>query len=578
MTDILQSDDAERVKARIAPIQDLFLQLEKTLRAHRTYEAGHVTIAEFERRLFAKFTEILAERSEMVVAIKPYEYQYEGRPVYTNTDKRANFSFRFHQDGVRQFAFSQGMTPEELRQLIQIIQTDFESYEFSDDDTVTLLWKSQMEHITYIAVETFVQQGEDTTDLETLLTEFERKFFQDTAPADIGPILASGAEKRRRIKEEDILELSQLPEIRLEDVASAEGVAAQIRKEVVDEEQTVLKRMILVLMRILIASEKDQHFASTAKVLERVVNSLIRSGEYEMASKVLGKLIELSDAKNNPNAVNASLIRNFLTGLLRPATFESIRKDIAYFDDARIRGFGGLANVLPETCASLVFDIFCQTQSEVLRRALLPALARFGASHATEFGRAIPNADELLQMNLTDLFATIGSTQAQSQLRRLFQKGAERIRAHVIDLAIAQMPELAHALVESGLKDSSRGVRRKALQFLIAHPGKKLAKVLFEIAQSEELDRWDRVEKRDCYRALARLGGAPLLPFFQDQLNRTVWSEKTTDRQIAAAWALRDLGTSEAQKAVEEASRKRLASKDLKEACEEILKTWKGTE
>ena len=100
-----KSNEKSALKEQIEPVADLFLHIEKTLRAHRTYDVGHVTIAEFEKKLHEKFTELLKDRSELVIGVKPYEYLYENQPVYSNKDKRDNFSFQFHQDGIRQFHF-----------------------------------------------------------------------------------------------------------------------------------------------------------------------------------------------------------------------------------------------------------------------------------------------------------------------------------------------------------------------------------------------------------------------------------------------------------------------------------------
>ncbi len=568
-------EDKAELKERLAPLEDLFLHIEKTLRAYRTYDAGHITISEFEKKLFSKFTDLLSQRKEFSVVVKPYEFHSDGKPIYSNTDKRENFSFKFHQDGIRQFHFEEGLTFDELHRFLQVLRTDFQSYEYSDDDTVTLLWKSELEHIAYVAVETFVRQGEETVDIEVLIRNAAQPFFKDTAPDEIAALLASSAAKARKIKSVDLREIEQLPNVRIEYGESLDKDTERIREEADSEVNMVLRKMVMVLMRILISAQQDQQFLSTANVLERILESLLRSKQYGMASRVLSKLIELSDPVRNPDAINSSLIKNFISGLMRPEKFEILRKDAGQLTKEEANGLGSLVQILPGSFTPMIFEIYRSTPNEALRKVLTPNLAIMGGDHFMEFSRAIPQADEALQLALIDLFVAIQNPQAHLQLRRLFHSGTDAVRTKIAEIVFTSLPDLALAMAESALREGTPMIRRKTLEHLRAHPNKKVGKMLFDFAQTSDFDDWERSEKIVAFQILAKWGGKALQPFFLDELNRSVLerSENTLQRQIASAWALKELGTPEARKAIEENAHRLLGTTELREVCEKVLAT-----
>jgi len=271
-----------------APVAEIFLNIEKVLRAYRIYEPGHIVIQQIEQRVSEKLKEYLSENTELSVAVKPYSFEFAGLPVYENHEKQENFVYQFHQDGVRQLVFRAGLDLDQLHRFMEISRTDFRFYEYCEDDLVTLLWKAQFQHISYVVVETFIHIGEGV-DLEKLLKEEAKKLLQDHSLPSIAPFLSgNNPQVRRRLKQADIDEIQSIPDIQLDisDLVSATNME-EFKTQLASEHDAMVQKMILVLLQLLITIETQPEFQSVANVLKMRATRIQFANQIGIASAVI---------------------------------------------------------------------------------------------------------------------------------------------------------------------------------------------------------------------------------------------------------------------------------------------------
>ena len=558
-------------------ISTIFQHIDKTLRAYRTYEEGHPVLLEFEKKLLEKFSDFLGKSGSFSVEVRPYQYIFGDEIVCENTDKQENFSFKFHQDGVRQFSFLEGLTLEEVRQFLSIIKTNFQSNEHADDDTVTLLWKAGMKHINHVVVETFIYQGEETVDTEKAIREVSAPFMRDSAPPSIEIDLSGSREPdSRNLRPGDLEEIKSLPNVELDyHYRDLEGVNL-VQTEISQDDDVVIKRILLLLLRMLLGIGDDQDFLSTAIVVQRIIESLLRTRQYTLVARVLGKMEDLSDPLKNPDTRKASLIRNLLSGFVGPHLLEIVGKDLKSLDADQIKGLGELSLKLPATCVDGLFEFFKNEENKALRSELIPALVRHGQEKLELFSSAISEADTDLAISLLDLFSSLGADRSALLIKKTFRHSEPKVRDRVIDLAFKELPDHAKSLAILGIRDPNHVIRMKSLNFLVSLKDANLAVPILEVVREEAFDLKKRDEKIQLYSALTRLAGKALFKFFADELDRGILdrSEKDMDRQISSIWALKLLGSPEAREVIEKLGNKNLTPKPVRDICHQALQKW----
>src|SRR4030043_1779121 len=144
----------EKVKSTKALIQT-FLQ---TLKAFRLYEANHPILSKFVERLRKDFDQFFGEFDSFSLQIGEHRLHYRGNIVYENEDVKESLAFVFFKDGIRVIQFSKGLEFKEMMDFLNIVRkSDFLNR--MEDDLVTLLWEKDFSHITFTAVDEFLEGG-----------------------------------------------------------------------------------------------------------------------------------------------------------------------------------------------------------------------------------------------------------------------------------------------------------------------------------------------------------------------------------------------------------------------------------
>ncbi len=571
-------DSKQSLSDQIDLVKDIFLSFEKVLKGYRFYDAGHITLQQFQKDLLEKMNAFLRQHRSLVIDIKPLVFEFLGAPVYENPDKQENFSFRLFQDGVRQLKFRQGLTAAELTQFLNIIRTDFQSYEFTDDDISTLLWKADFKWIDHVIVETFVKEGEDSQKLEATLKQLTMLHLADSPPNSVAEALSQlGGGDDRKLRQEDVQEMMQLADIELgvSELDEDEN-AEEIRNELSGEHDVIIRRMILVLVRVLVGIEDEQEFESIAGVLRRLVHSMTHTKQFVMVSKILGKLAELARTQQGQSPTNATLLTTFYQKTSGVELLKSIQQAGTISSETEAKSLAQLLHYMDLICGEAIARYCIDTVPAALRQHFNSVLVRFGAAARAELEKEMASPDPEKAIWALEILVEFRGDNLPAVLKRATSHKDPRIRGKALDfLAHIQASNLSEICL-SALGDSNRTIRMKALKVLSTVNDKKLAKPLYAWITSDNFDHLEREEKAQCYITLARLGGASLLPVFRDQLQKGNLSrnEKTLDRRLSAVRALREIGTPEAYEIVVEEKNRAFAPKPLKEICEQALRSW----
>ena len=144
----------EPANPELASVKRVLTLLDKTAKSSRTYGTTNPVAQKFFQQLFEGLTAHLATYSKLAFLVQRSELYFNGEVVYRSDQDSSNESvaFKLYADGIRELAFLEGLSAEDLSFLLDSLW-DSVNPEESDDDIVTRLWSKNLSTITLVTAE-----------------------------------------------------------------------------------------------------------------------------------------------------------------------------------------------------------------------------------------------------------------------------------------------------------------------------------------------------------------------------------------------------------------------------------------
>ncbi len=215
-----------------------------------------------------------------------------GQQVYHNPDKEDNLALMFFKDGIREFCFHKGITPEEVYGFIDILKTDVKDMEL-DNDLVTLLWEKDFGCVTYTVTD---EATDEEADEEEALLAFEEEpealreldDLRRSAPGMAGKqgsgLLADGGDGSGSTAgySDDTTSFS-------EDYESIRGSFTA------PDDLSLLTELTDIFYEILVTEKENELFDMVADSLTRALEIFVKRGDLALATILVMKVQELAD-------------------------------------------------------------------------------------------------------------------------------------------------------------------------------------------------------------------------------------------------------------------------------------------
>lgn len=137
--------------------------LSRAARARRIYQPGNAALTRLLRDLAAGLEEALAQVEVIELRVRPGGLFYEDVLVLDAPNPDDSLAFAFYRDGIRRLTFHRGLRPDEVDVLVAAAASGF-TYTGMGEDTVTYLWRHDLEHIRYLVVDTTIADASDLPD------------------------------------------------------------------------------------------------------------------------------------------------------------------------------------------------------------------------------------------------------------------------------------------------------------------------------------------------------------------------------------------------------------------------------
>jgi len=580
----------ELANPELASVKRVLALLDKTAKSSRTYGAANPVAQKFFQQLFEGLTTHLNNYHKLAFLIQRSELYFNGEVVYQSEQDSSNESvaFKLYSDGIRELAFLDGLSAEDLTFLLESLWDSVDSEE-DDDDIVTRLWSKNLSAITIVTAEEIAKSsaGGETFALhpagmmeasESSLREIlDRE--QTRAKTDSGAGTGDGGTG----SSDGVTSAGEKPGAKSRGQAGRfkSGLAgyevsdeefAQLAKEIEAESARDNTTYILDMLTAILASE--QSLVILTKLLDlwgQVLDGLMAQGKWIVLESVLGLLQVTAEMRPDLGDDHKKQLASLLDTLGRPDRMRMIE---GYLNRTPGAATDGLATVLlsmtsasiPALCA-LLANLENATHQAIVAGAL-ETLAKDQPDHLL---RGLSDRRPRYVRNLLAIILKWNNPRFADSIEKLVRHPDVQIRKEVVRAIGIFRPNGNGAKLISLLTDSEESVRFAALKLLTTGQYTAPYSVWSPLVSADTFMDRPLSEKRAVFQAMRATSNDEVIPFFERLLTEWSWTNRKKKDELAAlaAEALGKLATPAALAALALGQKK--ASTAVRQACATAL-------
>lgn len=302
--EVAQEQPAERRQdQRLASeLSTIFNALDRLITMMRVYPKGHPILDEIAQGITARMGESIHSHGELIVNLGARELTTRmGTPFFTaeSAEKKQFIYYNAYADGLVRVIFHEGVTSKELQDFLRVINRASQGTVGSDDDTVTLLWELELEHITYSAVDGFVDSGS----IESFGELNEADATAAVVAAAIEPRGATASKLAQMFNSLDMVHVDIFTQMQVQahkkmavptlsdrDLSYAFGVDDETIDRLTGEWSSGVDleyRLIEALLSIVRVSAQSQEGQKAAALVTQVTLNLLDKEMYRQAARIL---------------------------------------------------------------------------------------------------------------------------------------------------------------------------------------------------------------------------------------------------------------------------------------------------
>jgi len=539
----------------VAQVTELFGLLEKTVRAHRLYQANNPVYQGFLAALRAAFGKLWGQAHSVHISIEEAAFRWGGKS-FTVGEGRDSLSFLFYKDGIRDLTFLPGFE-DEVGAFLEIVHKSRQR-ENEQDDLVTLLWEREFSGFQY----TYMDLLGEELDLPQGAEEGGERRLARVDPAQIEAAVSGMDGEPPRPS--DLRKAEQA-------VRSPEGLSRDDFEETLyfldETELALLQREVDLewardlkadVINALLDRLEDPVPARQLEILgifRQLIPTFLSGGDLASASRILVDLnvmlegsalapdprdecVRLFGELSEPGMVS-QLVRALEEGVLDPGG-----EELGIF--LRHLGPGALA-VLLRTVET--------TEVAGVRKRLETAVEAIARAAPEPVAALLASDEAAIVSGAARLLGRLGYSRAAGPIAALLQRPDPALRLAAVEALVALHNGTALDALQKALEDSERDVRVAAARGLARLRYQPARTRLEELIQSRLMRAADLTEQIAFFEAYGAVGNADSVSMLNKLLNgRTLLRQRQTpELRACAALALGRLGTPAARSALERA-------------------------
>jgi HEAT repeat protein len=560
-------------------VADWLQALVRTLKAYRMYLPNNPTLHKFQSDLEARTWSCLKEIGDIVLNIQQFDLLFEDYSVYHNAAREESLAFRFFTDGVRQITFREGLEPQELRGLLEVLKKATDPSQ-GQDDVVTLLWERDFRHIEYvhISIEDIIDSSGAASDYEPPPGSVEGggiPWPAATAVDEEAPVANPGEAVMER--SDDWSPKAPLKPSWDESMGVQFSLSEQESRELTDairgeEERPLLNEVLEIVAAILNSEEEPTSFLESASAFQKFIELALEEGDLLRANNLLERLRSISAKKAETHHEFNGLAEQVIREIGRPSflgQFAPILNAHPELEPGALTKF--LVQIGP-AAAGAICDLLGQVNHMKHRRALCEALAISCKDDVDVLIARLGDPRWYVIRNVVYVLGRIAHQGVERALDRALHHEDVRVRKEAVRALGNIESSTSRAFLVSAFRDQDASVRIQAALTLAQRRDDRAAQSIWTAIGSPEFARRDQNERRVFYEALGKCGSNSFVDRLASMLTKGgLFQGGNEEERMNSALALAWLGTT---KSIEVLNRELQGKREqVRKAVETALET-----
>lgn len=557
----------ERVKKLTPLAKDVVMVLVKTIKATKMYLPNNPIYQKFREELRERLDVYFEYEEYLSFLVNRFELAFLDQQVYYNPDKEDNIALMFFKDGIREFCFHKGVTPEEIDAFIEILKFDQAGHEL-DDDLVTLMWEKDFQNITYtLADEATAEESEEEEALLSFeeepeairqLDELRERASRDSAVRGggigVSPGVGSGLPAMSAGNEED-------------DYMLIRGTFKP------PDDLSLLTELTDIFYEILLTETEREHFEMVAGTLSKALEMLVQRGELSLATILVMRVQELMA---DPRLAGWS---DELDKIIdKAASRELVKKVGEYIDQGGIEAMESAGSYLAQLDSRAVgqtVELLETLEDRKSRKAICDILGAQTGGNGKLLVPFLGHRYWYVVRNVVMILGKVADPDTMEALGGVLGSSDARLRREALYALASIKGDKAEEFIGRAISSSDRGTTALAARLLVDMAPEKAYARLLEVVSGKGFQNREFDEKKEVFELLGRAGGEKAVPYFAQQFKlKGFWKSAKRDKaRAAAAYGLAAAGGQEANDLLQSGTDSK--SQIIRTACLDGLKKMK---
>lgn len=525
----------------ILAAKDVITTFLTSMKNYDLYPHDHVLAQKFLENIHNRLDNFLSRYGELKISIEQKLLLYRAVPIYEVKSGEGNFAFLLYRDGLLWLEFLPGLTLEEIKTLLSILNKYKVLHDEPENDIVTDLWDEDMSHIRYEARELFFDDAPilDFSKLNKGPAEgVESEIEEASGPAspETGNILDMASEEWRH----------QFCSLSPQEYGTLNVMVREAEKSVLTGD--VLQALFFVLSK----QDYAEDFDAVLDFFKEEWRTEVEKGNFTRVTGHLTALKKLAESPQQGREWVIELLAGFFEDISDESILDHLKSALVHIDG---KNPGQLAEfklfflqLEPKVIISLG-NLLPYIDSQEILTVLFVAMVKLGRRDITPLGELLVNKDDLIVVRAIQVLGEITGEEPTKLIFQSLQHSSPKVRKQALRSCIAAGRLRLDEIFQT-IDDPDATVCAILLSFLSRERNETAEKMLLVYLQSEPRQHMNKNHMLACYKALGYCGSKLSLPFLEKTLLAQAWksilSEGKIVQQRGAITALTGLQIEEA--------------------------------
>jgi len=540
----------EPLNPELTSVKQVLALLDKTAKSRRTYGAANPVAQKFFQELFEGLTAHLATYSKLAFLVQRSELYFNGEVVCRSEQGSSSESvaFKLYTDGIRELAFYEGLSAENLSFLLDSLWASLDPDE-DDDDIVTRLWSENLSTITLVTAEEIAKAstGGDVFVLPAAGTiEEPESSLRD---------LLDREQARAKMGEGTGIEGGGGSETGNGGPSAGKGISRQASRfksghagyEVSDNELAELAKEIEVesardnitylldMLTAILASEKSP--AVLTKLLDlwgNVLDSLTSQGKWTVLDTVLQLLHVTAEIRPDLSDDHKKQLAALLNNLGRPERMKMIETYLNKTPDAATEGLPAVLLSMTPAAVSALCTLLGNLETPAHQAIVAEALETLAKDQPDHVLRGLSDRRPRYVKNLLAILLKWNNPRFADAVEKLVRYPDIQVRKEVVRAIGIFRPSGNGMKLIAFLNDTEESIRFAALKLLMNGQYKAPYSAWSPLVSTDLFMERALGEKRAVFQAMRITSRDEVIPFFENLITERSWTNRKKKEELAA--------------------------------------------